>query len=84
MTVNFSLVLDASAKIPSGIMNGNINQYGDFDQCIDTISPDQKIQGKYCLSFLNPRNKNLNLENLRKTIQAHEFVKNDIDDVCFI
>ncbi len=63
-------------------MNGNINQYGDFDQCIDAISPDQKIQGKYCLSLLKPRSKEMELEILRKAIQNHEFVKNDIDDVC--
>jgi len=56
-------VLDSSAKIPSGLLNGNINQYGDFDQCLDLkteLDPSMypqlenyRIEGKYCLATLD-------------------------------
>lgn len=36
---------DASAKLPSGIFNGNLLQYGDFDQCLSS-------RGKYCLAHV--------------------------------
>lgn len=44
-------VYDSIAKIPSGILNGNINQYGDFDQCVAVKSP-QGVKGRYCLAYL--------------------------------
>jgi hypothetical protein len=56
-------VFDSSAKIPSGLLNGNINQYGDFDQCLDLkteLDPpmyphlgNHRIAGKYCLATLD-------------------------------
>lgn len=42
------LVYDSNAKITSGILNGNINQFGDFDMCLSAKS-EEKIKGKYCL-----------------------------------
>lgn len=36
-------MFDATAKLPSGILNGNINQYGDFDECLSVES------AQYCL-----------------------------------
>lgn len=63
------LVFDAGAKLPSGILNGNVNQFGDFDQCLRVQEPSRKrwssnrrsygdgdggIQGKYCLAYLQP------------------------------
>ena len=56
-------VFDSSAKIPSGLFDGNINQYGDFDQCLDfktELDPpmyphleNYRIVGKYCLATLD-------------------------------
>ena len=53
-------MFDSSAKIPSGLLNGNVNQYGDFDQCLDLkteLHPkmyphleNYSIVGKYCLA----------------------------------
>ncbi|GLV41432.1 drop dead [Carabus blaptoides fortunei] len=42
---------DSTAKLPSGILNGNVNQYGDFDQCL-SVNGDQNIRGKYCLAYM--------------------------------
>ncbi|XP_043267345.1 uncharacterized protein [Venturia canescens] len=52
-------MLDSSAKIPSGLLRGNINQLGDFDQCLGVsarVKVDEKtvkVQGKYCLATLD-------------------------------
>ncbi|KAH8289379.1 hypothetical protein KR054_004399 [Drosophila jambulina] len=61
---------DASGKLNSGILNGNINQPGDFDQCLgiqqrmkrnqeEDHDPDQDqddsiIRGQYCLAYAQP------------------------------
>ncbi|XP_063227063.1 uncharacterized protein LOC134533469 [Bacillus rossius redtenbacheri] len=48
---NFTLwavqMLDASAKVPEGIVFGSVHQLGHFDQCVDVAVQD--LQGQYCL-----------------------------------
>ncbi|XP_046985969.1 nose resistant to fluoxetine protein 6-like [Schistocerca americana] len=39
-------VYDASAKLPSGVLNGNVNQYGDFDACV------RRARAQYCLAMV--------------------------------
>lgn len=52
-------MFDSSAKLPAGLLNGNVNQYGDFDQCLSISSQENSdmeiVQGKYCLSELDIR-----------------------------
>lgn len=74
---------DASAKLPSGILSGNVNQLGDFDECINAKSPDQEFSGKYCLAYVQlsvpdslPR-----LTRVRKLMYSHDAFVNDFDDV---
>jgi hypothetical protein len=44
-------VHDSSAKLPSGVFQGNIQQLGDFDQCLgESSSPDGNVNGRYCLT----------------------------------
>lgn len=75
---------DATAKIPSGIFNGNLNQYGDYDQCLNVMSSDTKFQGKYCIAYLQPRSLNGTMKDLLKLVQSHEFFKSNFNDVSFI
>ncbi|KAL4704138.1 hypothetical protein ACJJTC_003423 [Scirpophaga incertulas] len=42
-------MFDATAKPPAGVLSGNGNQYGDFDEC---LSIDGAVRGKYCLASL--------------------------------
>ncbi|XP_034950941.1 nose resistant to fluoxetine protein 6 isoform X2 [Chelonus insularis] len=42
---------DATAKIPSGLLSGNVNQFGDFDECL-SVKGSQQIRGQYCLVYL--------------------------------
>ncbi|XP_054280087.1 nose resistant to fluoxetine protein 6-like [Macrosteles quadrilineatus] len=45
-------MFDANAKLPSGLLNGNINQLGDFDQCLRSQQPGGVIRGQYCLAYI--------------------------------
>lgn len=46
----FLLVIDASAKVPSGILSLNTNDYGDYYEClnINKYVDDFHVEGKYC------------------------------------
>lgn len=74
---------DASAKIPSGILSGNINQLGDFDECLNVNSPNNEFTGKYCLAYvqISIPDHLTKLSKLRKLLQAHDAFVNDFDDV---
>jgi len=94
---NFA-VFDSSAKFPAGILNGNVNQYGDFDQCLDVavdLNPalysdmeDYHIMGKYCLAFFD-----LNIGNTSRTssvvvelddlAHAHRPILSTVNDVSY-
>ncbi|KAF7287125.1 hypothetical protein GWI33_002502 [Rhynchophorus ferrugineus] len=72
---------DSSGKIPSGILNGNINQLGDFDMCLGAISEDRTVQGQYCLASMEisvPRSPYL--AGLHKLIQSHYHFKSKLED----
>ncbi|XP_055373669.1 uncharacterized protein LOC129607008 [Condylostylus longicornis] len=52
-------MIDASGKISSGILRGNVNQFGDFDLCTNiktsvkiTNEVSVRIKGKYCLAHI--------------------------------
>lgn len=74
---------DASAKISSGILNGNVNRYGDYDQCLNVIAENKEYQGKYCLAYIQPTVtpdfKYLNY--LRTLALSFEAYKSEFDDV---
>lgn len=79
----FFPVHDASAKVPSGILSGNINQLGDFDECLNVKAPNNEFSGKYCLAYIQmtvPENLP-NLYKIRKLLQSHDAFVNDFDDV---
>lgn len=38
--------LDSSAKVPTGLLDGTISAFGDYDQCLRIVS--EKLTGKYC------------------------------------
>ena len=73
-------MLDASAKIGSGILNGNINNFGDFDECLD--SKLESFQGKYCLSEIQFEI-HTHVKHFKNLILANEPYKNELDDVGY-
>ena len=46
-------MLDASAKLPSGILDGTLTEFGDYDEClaIEKLDNKKKVQftGQYCV-----------------------------------
>lgn len=74
---------DASAKIPSGVLSGNINQLGDFDECLNVKAPNNEFTGKYCLTYVQMTVPDYlpKLGQIRKLLQAHDAFVNDFDDV---
>lgn len=79
----FSTVLDSSAKLPSGVLNGNVNQFGDFDQCLSVEATNNNLQGKYCVAYLQPTvSTSLRYTNyLRKLLQSYDAFRSNFDDV---
>jgi hypothetical protein len=81
-----STVHDASAKLPAGLLNGNVNQYGDIDQCLQVRSPWQGpvIKGRYCLTTMALRLSDPHhplLRQIHQLLQSHYMVRSELDDV---
>lgn len=81
-------MLDATAKIPAGILQGNGIQLGDFDQCLSSRARVQldtgsvvKVQGKYCLVHLDVKAEHPELETPVHLAQAKNLIRGRIDDV---
>lgn len=75
-------VFDATAKMPSGLLSGNINQLGDFDECL-TLKGSQGIRGQYCLAYLQLEidQSRQDLRQLHRLIHSHYAFKSNITDV---
>jgi hypothetical protein len=87
----FCQVYDSSAKLPSGILRGNVNQLGDFDQCLSVASQDSRgIVGKYCLASVDVQATALNSSDtntLARAVylaQSYGFIKSSYRDVSFM
>ncbi len=76
-------VYDATAKVPSGILSGNINQYGNFDQCLSVNAPNKVFQGKYCLAYFQIKitDDDVLVQNLKREAHKFELCTNEIDEV---
>lgn len=73
---------DANSKIPSGLLNGNINQLGDFDLCLSANSKKDDIYGQYCLtSFQVETPESPYLSALHRILLAHFHFKSQLEDV---
>lgn len=74
---------DASAKLPSGILSGNLNQLGDFDECLNVKASNGEFSGKYCLAYVQARvpDNLLKLGKIHKLLQSYDAFVNDFDDV---
>lgn len=76
---------DSTGKLTSGILNGNINQYGDFDQCLGVKSSDAEsdsVQGQYCLAYAQPvwSHKSKKLKEFFELVQSHSPFRNEFND----
>lgn len=49
----YFLVFDATSKLQSGMVRGNVANFGDFEECIQVEKPDGSLTGKYCLGDIS-------------------------------
>jgi hypothetical protein len=79
------IVFDASAKLSSGILSGNVNNYGDVDECLSINQPVHSIQGKHCgvrfQTFINDPSSTPYIAFLQQLTQSFELMKSRLDDV---
>ncbi|KAG5310100.1 NRF6 protein, partial [Acromyrmex insinuator] len=79
-------MLDSSAKIPSGLLRGNVNQLGDYDQCLGVLAHvkvDEKtirIQGKYCLATVDLHATHSDMRLPVHLMQARAFMRGNMHD----
>ncbi|XP_043502184.1 uncharacterized protein LOC122524151 isoform X2 [Polistes fuscatus] len=79
-------MLDSSAKISSSILRGNVNQLGDFDQCLGIMSHVKmgnrtiKIQGKYCLANIDIHATQAEMKLPVNLMQARTLFKSNMRD----
>lgn len=81
-------MMDANAKIPSGLMRGNTNQLGDFDLCTKVSQKikisetnSMKMKGKYCLANIDVVAAADQLKLPVHLIQGRNFIRSTINDV---
>ncbi|XP_015174499.1 PREDICTED: uncharacterized protein LOC107065378 isoform X2 [Polistes dominula] len=79
-------MLDSSAKISSSVLRGNVNQLGDFDQCLGIMSHVKmgnrtiKIQGKYCLASIDIHATQAEMKLPVNLMQARTLMKSNMRD----
>lgn len=81
-------MMDANAKVPSGLLRGNTNQLGDFDLCTRIsqkikISDKEsiKMKGKYCLANIDVIAAVEELKLPVHLMQGRNFMRSTIHDV---
>lgn len=66
---------DSNAKLTSGILNGNVNQFGDFDMCLS-------VPAKYCLASMQIEAPNSDyLSALHQLVHSRFPFKSQLGDV---
>ncbi|KAL3266698.1 hypothetical protein HHI36_010860 [Cryptolaemus montrouzieri] len=68
-------MLDAASKLQSGILYGNIFNFGNYDECIEikhTFKEDKSFKGQYCTASLTFGNNN---ESLFEVLENKENLK---------
>ncbi len=51
-----SIVLDATTKIPTGLLEGTIADYGEYEECLNIKVTEEEplaITGKYCMTLIS-------------------------------
>lgn len=73
---------DSTAKPPSGFLNGNVNQLGDYDLCLAANLKERNVMGQYCLAAVQiEAPKSPYLSAIHKLIHSHSAFKSKLQDV---
>lgn len=80
-------MLDASGKIPSGVLTFNINSLGHFDECMNVdhfqASTDSRIKGKYCIAKF-PIESNEKVDVMKSVYKAEESHATDVGGMQWV
>jgi len=58
-------VIDSGAKMPAGLLRGNIKSLGHFDECMAVTSQGKRsFIGQYCLANINVRASEENMDRM--------------------
>ncbi|KAJ3653264.1 hypothetical protein Zmor_012524 [Zophobas morio] len=73
---------DSTAKLPSGLLNGNLNQLGDFDMCLQSKEKNEEISGQYCLASMQVEagNSSPYILALHRLMHSHFHFKSELED----
>lgn len=76
---------DANGQISVGILNGNVNMYGDFQGCLSVEDVDLHFRGKHCFAEIQPfvDEKAIYLSYLRRLAQSYDLMQSSFEDVSF-
>lgn len=76
---------DASAKLSSGVLSGNVNNYGDLDECLSINQPMHSITGRHCGVRIQPFVTNATstpyIAFLHRLAQSFELMRTQLKDV---
>ena len=74
---------DASGHFSTGILRGNVNSFGDYEECLSVHNEKLRINGKHCYiemqPYVNGTAEYLNY--IRELVQSFEIIKSKISDV---
>ncbi|XP_055540321.1 uncharacterized protein LOC129727001 [Wyeomyia smithii] len=80
-------MIDASAKVTSGLLRGNANQLGDYDLCTGiatkiNVKADEQVRmrGKYCLAHIDVVAEDDDLKLPVHLLQGRGFIKSTLND----
>lgn len=83
-------MLDASGHFPAGILSGNVNSFGDFQECLSVANnggDEVSFRGKHCYVEMQPFvNKSVApyVDYLRQYVQSFEIIRSKLEDVSEI
>lgn len=79
-------MFDASGSFPTGILSGNVNSFGDFQECLSTrvYNTNVSFKGKHCYVEMQPfvnKTKAPFIDHLRQYVQSFEIIQSRLEDV---
>ena len=77
-------MFDANGQMPIGILSGNVNMFGHFQQCLNIGDESNlRFRGKHCFAELQPfvTEHATYLTHLHRLAQSFELMKSTFNDV---
>lgn len=74
---------DANGQMSVGILRGNVDLYGDFEECLSI--EETNFRGKHCFSEIQPfvTESAAYLNFLRKLSQSYDLMQSSFEDVSY-